>query len=210
MNQKMSGQTSKSKTAHTQKDNPLESIRDFGSSTVKNTANEFKKIGSGVFDQFFGSHDNDYDNPLENPAASWGKEVKQPQKQKQEFKLFNYTEYYEKELVKRQIKELTEQIKKEIELIRKADASLLNEVRNVEAISINALPEKPGIYHIRFLEIVLSILRTLRAKIGESKTWLQALVSKKKKRGSLFMSLSKKKGTQYSLSQELTNARSIQ
>jgi len=188
----MPSQNSKTKTARNLKDNPLESI------------------GSKAFDQFFGSYDTDYDNSLENPVESWGKEAKQPTKHKQEFKLFNYTEYYEKELVKRQIKELTELIKKEIELIKKADASLLNEVRDVETISINTLPEKPGIYHIRFLEIVLSILRTLRAKIGESKTWMQALISKKKKRGSLFMALSKKKGTQYSLSQELSNARSVQ
>lgn len=191
MNQKMPSQNNKTKNTRAQKDNPLESI------------------GSGVFDQFFGSYDTGYDDSFENPVARWGKETK-PAKQKQEFKLFNYTEYYEKELVKRQIKELTEQIKREIELLKKADASLLNEVKDVENISINALPEKPGIYHVRFLEIILSILRTIRAKIGESKTWLQALVSKKKKRGSLFLSLSKKKGTQYSLSQELTNARSVQ
>jgi len=209
MYQKMSNQNTKSKGTQTQKDT-LESLRDLGSSMAKNTANEFKKIGSGVFDQFFGSSDADFDNSYENPTG-WGTETKpREQKQKQEFKLFNYTEYYEKELVKKQIKELTEQIKKEIELLKKTDASLLNEVKDIEKISLNALPEKPGIYHIRFLEIVLSILRTLRAKIGESKTWLQALVSKKKKRGSLFMSLSKKKGTQYSLSQELQTARSIQ
>lgn len=210
MNQKMASQNSKSKTTHPQKDNPLESIRDFGSSVVKNTSNEFKKMGSGVFDQFFGSYDTDYNDAVENPMGAWGKEAKQPAKQKQEFKLFNYTEYYEKELVKRQINELTEQIKKEIELIKKADESLLNEIRDVESLSLNALPDKPGIYHIRFLEIVLSILRTLRAKIGESRTWLQALVSKKKKRGSLFMARSKKQGTQYSMSQELSNARSVQ
>lgn len=203
MNQKMASQNSKSKTAHPQKDNPLESM-------VKNTSNEFKKMGSGVFDQFFGSYDTDYNDAVENPMGAWGKEAKQPSKQKQEFKLFNYTEYYEKELVKRQINELTEQIKKEIELIKKADESLLNEIRDVESLSLNALPDKPGIYHIRFLEIVLSILRTLRSKIGESRTWLQALVSKKKKRGSLFVTRSKKQGTQYSMSQELSNARSVQ
>ncbi len=203
MYQKSSNQNSKTKTA--QKDNPVESLRDFGKSTV----NEFKKIGSGVFDQFFGSYDADYDSP--ESQYGWNKEAKPSHvKQKQEFKLFNYTEYYEKELVKRQIKELTEQIKKEIELIKRADASLLNEVRDVEKITIESLPDKPGVYHIRFLEIVLSILRTLRTKIGESKTWLQALISKKKKRGSLFMALSKKKGTQYSLSQELSSARNVQ
>ncbi|MDO9027792.1 MAG: DUF5660 domain-containing protein, partial [Candidatus Roizmanbacteria bacterium] len=97
-----------------------------------------------------------------------------------------------------------------IEMIKRADASLLNDIRDVEKLTINDLPEKPGIYHIRFLELVLSILRTLRAKVGESKTWLQALMSKKKKRGSLFVVRSKKQGTQYSLSQELQSSRSVQ
>lgn len=188
MNSKTVNQNSKIKP-RLPKDNPLESIR---------------------FDQFFGSYEDGYDDSFENPLDWKGETRPAKPKQKQEFKLFNYTEYYEKELVKKQIKELTDQIKKEIELIKKADASLLNDVKDIEKISIEALPDKPGIYHVRFLEIVLSILRTLRAKIGESKTWMQALISKKKKRGSLFMTLSKKKGTQYSLSQELSTARSVQ
>lgn len=192
MYQKMSNQNTKPKPQQNQKDNPLESIRDAGRS----------------FDQFFGSYDQE--DSFETPYG-WNKESKPAQsKQKQEFKLFNYTEYYEKELIKKQIKELTEQIKKEIELLKKSGSSFLHEVKDIENLSVNALPEKPGIYHIRFLEIVLSILRTLRAKIGESRTWLQALMSKKKKRGSLFMARSKKQGTQYSLSQELSSARSIQ
>lgn len=205
MYQKPSGQSNKAKTQSAQNDNQVESLRDFGKSTV----NEFKKIGSGAFDQFFGTYNTDNDYP--ESSIGWNNETKPSQtKQKREFKLFNYTEYYEKELIKRQIKELTEQIEREIELIKKSNASLLNEVRDVEKITIESLPEKPGIYHIRFLQIVLSILRTLRAKIGESKTWLQALISKKKKRGSLFLVRSKKQGTQYSLSQELSSARPVQ
>ncbi len=208
MVQKMTNQSTKPKPQANQKDNPLESIRDFGSSMIKDTTNEFKKIGSGMFDQFFGSYD--HDDSFENHYG-FNKESKPSQsKHKQEFKLFNYTEYYEKELVKKQIKELVEQIKKEIEMIKKSGSSFLQEVKDIEGLSINALPEKPGIYHIRFFEIVLSILRTLRAKIGESRTWMQALVSKRKKRGSLFMTRSKKQGTQYSLSQELQNSRSVQ
>src|SRR3990167_4714425 len=114
MYQKMSNQNTKPKATSTQNDNPVESIRDFG----KSTANEFKKIGSGMFDQFFGSYDQE--DSLENPYG-WNKEVKPSQsKHKQEFKLFNYTEYYEKELVKKQIKELTELVKKEIEMIKKS------------------------------------------------------------------------------------------
>lgn len=164
---------------------------------------------SNPFDQFFGNPRSvDYEGTSE---LGWKKETNvQKQPQRREFSLFNYSEYYERELVKKQIKELAEQIKKEIELLKKADKSLLSEVRDIEKLTVEQLPEKPGIYHIRFLEIVLRILQTLRAKIGESKTWMQALISKKKKRGSLFLALSKKKGTLYSLSQELQSARAVQ
>ncbi|MEK7177564.1 MAG: DUF5660 family protein, partial [Patescibacteria group bacterium] len=111
---------------------------------------------------------------------------------------------------KKQIAELTQAIKKEIDMIKEADASLINDVRDVENLTINGLPEKVGIYHIRFLELVLNILRTLRAKVGESRTWMSALMSKKAKRGSAFAVRSKKSGTQYSMSQELSNSRSVQ
>jgi len=187
--------------------NPIEAIKDVGTSTVKNTASNMKKIGSGIFDQFFGNYDSSFDS--ENMGFPKN-EQKAQAPSRREFSLFNYQEYYEKELVKKQIKELTEQIKKEIELLKKADSSLLHEVKDIQKLSLESLPDKPGIYHIRFLEIVLSILRTLRAKIGESRTWLTAMMTKKKKRGSLFLAISKKKGTQYSLSQELQTARSVQ
>lgn len=172
---------------------------------VKDTLEALRDSGSakhGVFDQFFGEEGfREYGYPREKEQAP---------KPKQEFKLFNYQEYYERELIKKQIKELTEQIKKEIELIKKTNASLLNQVSDVEKLTVESRPEKPGIYHVRFLELVLSLLRAVAAKIGESKTWLAALISKKKKRGSLFLVRSKKQGTQYSLSQELQSARSVQ
>lgn len=189
----MANQNPKNKTNLTNKDT-LETLRD----------------RSGVFDQFFGNYDSrDYGDYA--PELGWQKESKsQVKKAKREFPVFNYQEYYERELIKKQIKELTEQIKKEIELIKRADSSLLAEVNDIQKLTIETMPEKPGIYHIRFLEIILSILRTVRAKIGESKTWLQALISKKKKRGSLFVARTKKQGTQYSLSQELQTARSVQ
>jgi hypothetical protein len=155
-------------------------------------------------------------NPFDFDYSSFGeKKINQQKEQssapmRKEFSLFSYQEYYERELVKKQIKELVEQIRKEIELIKKADKTLLNQVSEIEHVAVEQLPEKPGVYHVRFLEIVLRILQSLRQKIGESKTWLSAMISRKKKRGSLFLALSKKKGTQYSLSQELQSARSVQ
>ena len=190
----------------------LESLKDFGTSTVKNVGSSFKDLGTGMLDQFFGGFEDDDNEELMgkefSPPSS--KEQKASPKAKKEANIFSYNEYHESVLVKQEIRQLVEQIRKEIQYIRKADKSLLNEVKDIEKIAIDSLPEKPGVYHVRFLEIILRTLQLLRQKMGESKTWMQALMSKKKKRGSLFAIRSKKAGTQYSLSQELSNARSVQ
>lgn len=194
------------------KANTLESFKDFGTSTAKNLGNSMKDLGTGMLDQLFGGYvDHDQDNQeAPKEQMNQGKEQKLSSKAKKEANIFNYNEYHESVLVRREISQLVEQIRKEIQYLRKADKSLLNEVKDIEKIALESLPEKPGVYHVRFLEIVLRTLQMLRAKIGESKTWMQALMSKKKKRGSLFAVRSKKAGTQYSLSQELSTARSVQ
>jgi hypothetical protein len=101
-------------------------------------------------------------------------------------------------------------IDQEIEAIKRANSALAAEVKDIEKLTITSANEKPGIYHIRFLELMLSFLQSLRSKISYSSTWLQAMQSKKKKRGSLFASLSKKRGTQYSMSEEIKMTRSVQ
>lgn len=163
----------------------------------------------GMLDQLFGGYRQE--NKAENEAPATEKHEKGTStKGKKEANIFSYQEYHESVMVKQEIRQLVEAIRQEIKYLQKADKSLMNEVKDIEKIAINSLPEKPGIYHVRFLEIVLRTLRLLREKVGESKTWMQALVSKKKKRGSLFASRSKKSGTQYSMSQELSTARSVQ
>lgn len=186
--------------------NPLETLRDLGSSTVKNTFDSVTSIGGGMLDQFFGPSESGDNEEAYNPKPLEAKKSAG----KKDFKLFSYTEYSETTLIKQKIAELTQLIKREIDYLKKDNSSLLNEVKDVEKLTINDLPEKPGIYHVRFLEIVLNVIRHLRAKVGESRTWLEAMVSKKKKRGSAFAARSKKSGTQYSLSQELQSARSVQ
>ena len=185
--------------------NTLETLSDFGSDTVQNSMNAFGDIGSGIFDQLFGGFD---EEPQNFEKYQPKKETKKsPKLNKAEFiNLYNFS----KDQEIRMIKELIAQIKEEIKYIKRADKALLNEVKDIEKISMQEMPEKPGIYHIKFLEVVLGILRSLRAKVGESGTWMQALMSKKKKRGSAFAVRSKKQGTQYSLSQELSNSRSVQ
>lgn len=207
MNAKMSAKSQNtSKSANT-----LETLKNLGSSVAQNTADSFKDMGTGMIDQLFGGYadqEESYDEQIEKLRKPQQKENK-PSLQR-ERNLFNYQAHHENTVVTEQIKRLVEQIKQEIEYIKKADKALLSEVSDIQKISMESISQKPGVYHIRFLEIVLRTLRLLRAKIGESKTWMQALMSKKKKRGSLFAARSKKSGTQYSLSQEISSSRSVQ
>jgi hypothetical protein len=194
------------------KSNPIESLKDFGNSTVRNAGSSIRDLGTGMIDQLLGGYfsSKDQESSVNPEAATPKTESITPSKGKKEANIFNYQEYHESVMVKQEIRQLVEAIRKEIKYLQKADKSLLNDVKDIEKIAIDSLPEKPGIYHVRFLEIVLRTLRLLREKIGESKTWMQALISKKKKRGSLFAVRSKKSGTQYSQSQELSTARSVQ
>jgi len=174
---------------------------------VQNDTNPLESLRkTDVVDRFFDNYEDD--DEFESLGFSQAK--KKEKVKKQQFKVFNYQEYSETTLIKKQITELTAQIKKEIEALKKQGSEFNKELNEVEKIALQDLPEKPGIYHVRFLEVILNFIRHLRARVGESKTWMDAMITRKKKRGSLFAVRSRKMGTQYSLSQELQSARSIQ
>lgn len=171
-----------------------------------------EKSGSDFFDQFFGANTNysDKSSKFENsPSYKPWQKKEQKTSQRLEFTVFKHEDYQEKHIIPNEIKQLVEEIRKEITAIKRTNKALLSQVVDIEKTTLQSLSEKPGIYHIRFLELLLSFLRTLRAKVGEAKTWLAAMQTKRKKRGSLFLALSKKKGTQYSLSQELQSSRAV-
>lgn len=109
-----------------------------------------------------------------------------------------------------EIQQVIEQIRAEVASIKRSSAGIDQEVERIEQATLGALPENVGIYHVRYYEILLSYLRGVREKVGEANTWLQAMQSKKAKRGSAFAAQSKKKGTSFSMSQELSAARNVQ
>lgn len=183
-------------------------ITSFGKDTADKIVDGFTDVGKGIFEQLLGQYEqaSEQDKALE--------QQNQPQPEQGTIRLeggnlFNYRNI-EEERQMSEIKQLIEQIRQEVKMIKKADNALMSEVSDIEKLTIDTMPEKPGIYHVRFLEVVLKVLELLRTKISESGTWMEALKSKKAKRGSAFASNSKKKGTQYSMSQELSNARSVQ
>ncbi len=182
-------------------------LTSFGKDTANKIVDGFTDMGKGVFEQLLGQ----YDNAQEQDAALEKQMEQQPQGsfRMEGGTLFNYRNI-EEERQMSEIKQLIDQIRQEVKMIKQADAALMSEVKDIEKLTIDTMPEKPGIYHIRFLEVVLKVLELLRTKISESGTWMEALKSKKAKRGSAFATNAKKKGTQYSMSQELSNARSTQ
>ncbi len=208
MNTKSPTQGKKTPT-YTQK-NTAETLHDFGTSMAGNTARQLGDlaggVGSGFLDQMFGAYPPDEKTSQE---AIWKDKMQEqlPPQKKKEANVFNFSQYHEKEIVGRKVVQLQEQIKDAVNVIKHDSSDL---VKEAEKLSLEPIAEKPGIYHERLLEVILSLLKALRLKIGESKTWMQALISKKAKRGSLFAKRSKEKGSQYFLSEEMKTTRSVQ
>jgi hypothetical protein len=190
---------------------PLKKTQGFYQKNPIEKDNE-QKISNSFFDKFFGSDTNiqDYSQNSEQYSSNlYNQAKKEKLPQRLEFTVFKHEDYNEKHVIPNEINYLIKEIRKEIIIIKNSNKTLINQIDDIEKTTLQSLPDKPGIYHIRFLELLLSFLKVLKAKVGEAKTWLAAMQSKKKKRGSLFMVLSKKKGTQYSLSQELQSTRAI-
>ena len=168
--------------------------------SLKKVNSAFANMESGMFEQILkgtGFETQDQKKP------------EQPQTRLEGGTLFSFQKIEEDRQIE-EIKELIKQIKQEVEMIKKADRALSSEVKDIEKVTFESLPERSGIYHVRVLEVFLKVLQDIRLKIGASKTWMEALMTKKARRGSLFASRSQKKGTQYSLSQEISTARSVQ
>ncbi len=181
--------------------NTVEAISDSRSSSIVDKAAQgMVDFGSNVFDQMFGNFE-------QSSSQGYPEQRQQRTPEKIKGNLFHYSEHRETQVVPKEIQTLTEQIRNEVKSLSR---EVTEAVKDAEKLSIETLSEKPGIYHIRLLEVILNLLKSLRAKVGESRTWMEAMITKKKKRGSLFAVRSKKLGTQYSLSEEQKVVRSTQ
>lgn len=126
-----------------------------------------------------------------------------------EFTLFSRVSHIESYDNPKKVTELMGQITETVKAIKARSQEVNQQVIEIEKQVLQTPPEKGSKYHVYFLEVLLNLLKGIYARVGETKTWLNALISRKQKRGSIFASRSKSKGTQYSLSQELQSARSV-
>ncbi|MFA6005091.1 MAG: DUF5660 family protein [Patescibacteria group bacterium] len=133
--------------------------------------------------------------------SPFGNEKKEPVRPRKVEMIFNYREAVEERRVMSEIRELMKSVKQEIEMLKMENSGL---VSDISKMTVEELPAKPGIYHLRFLEFIIKILRSIRRKMSEGRLWLDASFEKKGKRK--HRSLAKRKGTAFSMSKELTQA----
>ena len=93
-----------------------------------------------------------------------------------------------------QIKALQEELKK-----------LVNETeglsREIKTAAVQAIVE-PGTYHLNFFERLQKLIKLIRKKVQESKTWLVEWNSYSKRKRNFYWTQVKKSGTKYMLSSE--------
>jgi hypothetical protein len=128
---------------------------------------------------------------------------KLPVKRSPEVQLFSFRERQENMFVRDEVRKLVQEIKREIMALERQQKGLLSDAAK---ITLDHLPEKPGIYHVRFLEFVLRTIRDLRIKVTESANWFSMLMGKKKKMG--YHGMAKKHGTSFSMSSERSASQS--
>jgi hypothetical protein len=77
----------------------------------------------------------------------------------------------------------------------------------VKDVSMDIVPVKAGKYHETFFEYLLNMLKNARLRVENSANWLQALTSKKSKKG--YWANAKAHGTSYTLSADRIVAQQV-
>lgn len=127
--------------------------------------------------------------------------------------IFSFSNHHENKLIPQEILKLKEAINIEVARLKSVNNSVADQITNIQRETLSSMPEKAGIYQVRFLETLLSMVRLLRARVSEAGTWLTAINAKKAKRGSLYKKQTKsgsKNSVTHMLSQEKSVARSTQ
>ncbi len=199
---------SKTKTDSLEKEKPLSisgGIKSVLKDSAHGTADAIADISRGMFEQLLGS-------TAENKEYQDGQPG--PEKPVQpafrpEATLFSFRERKEEKEIE-ELKELIKMIEKEVKEIKRKSNQVLQNVQDIENTVINTHEKEPTLYIFRVLNTFLQILRSVNLNLPSSSTWMEAMQSKKAKRGSLFAARAKKQGTAYTQSQEISNARSVQ
>lgn len=112
----------------------------------------------------------------------------------------------------RQLDEVYKELEQEIKRYEMQQQKMDENIEKLKKLIIaeRTTKYKKGKYAFTVAEIGRMIMKTALINLSDSNNWLEAVITKRKKRGSLFAARSKKQGTQYSMSQEISISRSVQ
>lgn len=176
-----------------------DSFENIGDDLWQDSQNAFKNSMSDINSQLFGANES-----LTSPEFPWQQnqqEKKEPKRIKRTEVVFNYLERQEQSRLNQELSQLMKEVKKEVDMLKLQDKALVNDISK---LAIAEIPKNAGIYHLRFLEFIIKLLRSIRQKITEGRLWLQTSFEKKNKKK--FWKMAKSKGTKFSMSKELTQA----
>ena len=198
----MIGTNGKKQTAAKYKNNNVfETLNSVSSDIGSQAVSESGRIGSDIFTSLLGGMPKSGElSP--NQAIELGPQ--QPEQAKEPV-VAPRPEIYPKP----DITELEAQTRKQILAIReelKEIAKSLKSLHQEVQTAIAEEPVNPGIYHVNFYEQLKSFLAVLRQQIEDSRNWLAAFNTRKKKMG--YWGMYKKHGTTFGLSSERSLATS--
>ena len=200
-------QNKKSSQANVKFPNPLEALKDIGSSTAKQMRDEAGKIPSDFMDQLLGIRPSGKNfsgeimpgEPVEFSEVMSGR-YEETMKLKKQVAFERRLMQEEEARIEKKGNELRMQlsaIREEILVLAKSTENLAEETQTAAMQA----PIEPGIYHVIFFEKLLEFIKSFRKKIEEAGVWLNAVnkrAAKKNKWGTNY----KKSGAKYLLSSE--------
>lgn len=116
--------------------------------------------------------------------------------------VFSFNSRKEQQEVVKETQIILQKLKEQVILLEKSEKSLAVEVSKIK---VEQLPQKTGIYYIRFLEWLITVVKQLRMKVEDGRTWLTTFTQRRKKRLG-YWQMYKKHGTTFGLSHERTLA----
>ena len=133
----------------------------------------------------------------ENSSEIFKPPVKEQKTKSNEILLFSYEAKRNEQKIYQETSMVLQRLKEQVTILEKSNKGLVAEMSKVK---VEQVPEKSGIYYIRFLEWLLTIVRQMRMKVEDGRAWLATFTQKKNKMG--YWKMYKKHGTTFGLSQE--------
>ncbi len=190
---------SKKKQTHYKNDNVLEALSSVPSGVASTTVTEFGKIGADIVSAFLGSTPRSGELKPNQPIELGEKQPEQAPVQPQRIETIS----------KPNVDVLELETKKQLEAIRAELKALIASLKNLHQEVQTAVSQEvvnPGVYHLNFFEQLKTFIKVLRQQIEDSRTWLAAFTTRKKKIG--YWGMFKKHGTTFGLSSERSLATS--